>query len=185
MKSKKKVLVKREIYTYAHLRNISHLAYRDALENPRGRFNKCLTSMLFSAFCLEAYLNHVGDQKVSFWNDIERKLSPMEKLKVLSAFLNFDINYGIKPFQTFREIFLFRQKLVHGKSHYFDIEEEQSLDDDEFPSSPQADWEKLINLEMTRVFFEDTDKISTVIHKQAGLKGTPFEILGKEEASWS
>jgi hypothetical protein len=61
--------------------------------------------MVFAAFTLEAYLNHVGSIRIKFWPPLKRKLGPRPKLEVISADLSFTPDMGTRPCQTFKSIF--------------------------------------------------------------------------------
>ena len=60
MKRKVKVEAEKTVNTFAHLRAASWFALQETKQNEKGRFYNCMISQLFFAFCLEAYLNHVG-----------------------------------------------------------------------------------------------------------------------------
>lgn len=93
---------------------------------------------LFSAFCLKAYLNHVGQKKLAYWKNVERKLGPREKLEFITHELKFKPEFGKRPFQSFASIFKLRNMLVHGKTDYLEEENKQILTETEKPVLPQA-----------------------------------------------
>jgi len=70
---------------------------------------------VFLAFSFEAYLNHVGAEEISFWNDIDH-ISHAKKLHVLSKHLNFEANSSRRPFQTLTKLFELRNMLAHGRT---------------------------------------------------------------------
>lgn len=176
MKGKYKISANRTVFTYNYLRNISHLTFGKAKKEKKGPFNNCLLSMLFSAFCVEAYLNHLGSEKTDFWEAVER-CSPKEKLIIISRTIKYKIDWGHRPFQTFESIFSFRNKLVHAKTHNLSALEEQILEDEEDPSMPLSNWEKLVNLKMAERFLKDTKEIIGILHSKAGLKEPALGIL--------
>ena len=130
---------------------------------------------------LEGYLNHLGSEKTDFWVHIEC-CKPKEKLAILAKVLNHDIDWGCRPFQTFDTIFSFRNKLVHAKTHHLIAEEEQKLDEKGHPTLPLSDWEKMVNLEMSKRLFDDSKEIIETLHSKAGFEISPIGIL--EEATW-
>jgi hypothetical protein len=101
MPRKVKVQFERYMPTFSILRQVSWHALELAKESESGRFFNCMTAILFSALCLEAYLNHLGAQKLDYWNVLKERLSPREKLDVLSRIIDYEIDYGHRPFQTF------------------------------------------------------------------------------------
>jgi len=60
-----------------YLKKASQLLLKQAKENPEGCAYKYMTSMLTSAFFLEAYLNHLGRKIIDQdeWDKWERKSS--------------------------------------------------------------------------------------------------------------
>lgn len=70
---------------------------------------------VFLAFSFEAYLNHVGAEEISFWNEIER-ISHSQKLLVLSKHLKFKADNSCRPFQTLKKLFELRNGLAHGRT---------------------------------------------------------------------
>ena len=141
-----------------------------------------MISQLFSALCLEAYLNHVGKEKLPFWEEIEKKLGPKEKLEIISYELGYKINYGKRPFQTFRTIFKLRNQLVHGKTESTSESNEQILEGDEAPIISQAKWQEQINIEAANKFSEDTKEILEILNSKAGFD--PSVLLVQKTDDW-
>ena len=168
--------VDKVVFTYNYVRNISHLALEEAKQKEKRRDDNCIISMLFTAFCLEGYLNHIGSEKTEFWMHIEH-CKPREKLAVLAKVLNHDIDWSCRPFQTFDAIFSFRNKLVHPKTHYLSMGGEQKLDEKGHPTLPLSGWEKMVNLGMAEKFFNDSTKIIETLHSKAGFEGSPIGLL--------
>ena len=79
----RRALVKSERYlpTYFLLRGASWSALKGAKASEDGRFFNLLYAMVFSAFCLEAFINHLGKLKHPNWRKLRKKLqSPKTKL---------------------------------------------------------------------------------------------------------
>lgn len=144
----------------------------------KDRFNYCLASMLFSAFCLEGFLNYVGYQKLDSWKHVE-KLSPEQKLFLLCEVIDYSLDKGRRPFQTFGEIFGFRNGVAHPKpellesTHWMDW---QSSFEGKLPPKPDAKarWLSLCTIETANRFLEDTREIAEVLCRIAGIVGGPF-----------
>ena len=85
MKSRKKVLVnkEREVKTYAEMWHTSCCLLKKGLEEPEGSFHQFMASLVFTAFTLEAYLNHIGPKIFKCWGDLER-LGPREKVNIIA-----------------------------------------------------------------------------------------------------
>lgn len=76
----------REVITFAYLYKTAESALEHAKEIPKGSFYQVMSSLVFSAFALEAYLNHLGEKVLPFWAEIDR-IKTLAKLKVLHTHL--------------------------------------------------------------------------------------------------
>lgn len=164
-----RVTSRKTLPTYSRLRGVSWFALRLAEKGETGWMHHCMTAMLFSAFCIEAFLNHLGDQQLPFWEPLKKKLSPYEKLQVLSTIFGFTPDFGVRPYQTFKSIFKLRDLLVHGKTETLTLEGEFILSPGEMPPEPLSEWEQLISLEGARRFVEDTKLIVQDLYSHAGI----------------
>lgn len=168
MAKKVKVKSDKTVYTFAYLRAAGWHALQEAKQKEEGRFYQCMTSQLFSAFCLEAYINHVGKAKLPYWEKLERKLGPREKLEIISHEIGYKINFGERPFQSFESIFKLRNLLVHGRTEFIEEESEQILDEGEKPAISQAKWQSYINIDTAIKFSEDTKEMIDLLNTKAG-----------------
>ena len=114
---KSKIVVKAQTISYAYvtLHNAAFYALQAAKESVDGRFFNCLTAMVFTAFSLEAYLNHLGTSEFPDWVKFERNRSPRQKLEMLTAKREYSPDFSKTPFGTFDHIFTFRKKIVVQK----------------------------------------------------------------------
>ena len=164
---KVQVSASRTINTFSYLSSVSSDCLERAEIDENGRNLMLAASMVFSAFRLEAFLNHIGSMKIPFWTTIERKLTPIDKLEVISAYLTVKINFGKTPFQTTKRMFRFRDALAHGKTQELNEETIQYLEDDEKPSIPFTDWEKEISIDTAKTFKKDVKDIIELLCKNA------------------
>jgi len=81
-----------------------------------GRLLNLQAATVFFAFAFEAYLNHVGPEELSYWDEIDR-ISYKKKLTVLSKHLGFIKDLSKPPLQTILQLFELRNALAHGRSH--------------------------------------------------------------------
>lgn len=184
MKKKVKVKTDKTVYTFAYLRAAGWRALEEAKQSEKGRFYKCMTSQLFSALCLEAYLNHIGKEILPYWEKVERKLGPKEKLEIISHEIGLKINYGKRPFQTFEAIFKLRNLLVHGKTEYTNvIHEEMLLEEGEEPTISQINWQNDVNIETANKFLDDSKEILKFLHSKLGYDPSVLHML--ETREWS
>lgn len=120
MRSKQKVSVatEREVITYSHMWHTSECLLKRGQEQEAGSFHQFMASLVFTAFTLEAYLNHAGPKLFQCWEDSER-LCPKKKLNLIAEHLGVTINYGTRPWQVMKDLFGFRNTIAHGKSRVF------------------------------------------------------------------
>ncbi|VTR91564.1 Uncharacterized protein OS=Beggiatoa sp. PS GN=BGP_1013 PE=4 SV=1 [Gemmata massiliana] len=85
----------------------------------RGRNFHYATAVLFSAFAVEAVVNHIGLDKIANWavDDNGRKLGGWrKKLDAVAALNGHTPDFSTAPFKTIDEAFKFRDKMAHGKT---------------------------------------------------------------------
>lgn len=114
--TKKHIIVtkEREIKVCADLWHTSYCLYQKGVENPIGSNHQFKASLIFSAFALEAYLNHIGCKLFKDWEEFER-LSPRGKFVLITDKLGIKINNGHRPWQTLGKLIGFRNYNAHGK----------------------------------------------------------------------
>ena len=173
MKSKATVHVKRMMPTYSRLRGIAWRSLKLAEQNIKGRESNCVISMLFCAFSLEAYLNHIGAKHFNRWEVMKEKLSPQDKLILITDEIGVNVDFSRRPFQTFKKVFKFRNWMVHAKTEEIEFKGELILDEDEKPPKPLAEWEKWVKLSTAQRFDEDSKAIIKLLHTEAILDGEP------------
>jgi len=114
-KHKAKVSKKGQVNTYVEMWQASSVMLDKAKKNPEGSYYQLMASLIFTAFTLEAYLNHIGQRIFKCWNDLEQ-LSPSRKLNVIAEKLEVEKDDGKRPFQTVSKLFKFRNDIAPGKS---------------------------------------------------------------------
>lgn len=166
------VEVKREVFPHGRLRNGSWYMLQQAKTVEEGGFYSILSSMLFSSFCMEAYLNYLGSKILDSWKHLERKLGPNEKLSLICEFLKLDLNKGERPFQTFGDMFKFRDYVVHAKAEHRENKPDEDIDledgwlpDGALPSK----WVSQLNIENAQKYYDDARKMMEQLHVKAGL----------------
>ena len=127
-----------------------------------------MASLVFTAFTLEAYLNHIGRRVFSkCWDDHER-LEPLKKLKLIAERLQVVADYGHRPWQVMNGLFVFRNYIAHGKLE--DLETSQSVPLDQYSDDPfgeveRAKWEKYCTGKNAQRDREDVEKIIYALHE--------------------
>lgn len=159
-KQKMVVSASKTIYTFAWLRQVSWHLYKEAEKQVDGWLLDCMASQIFSAFCVEACLNHVGKRMFLSWDAVERSLNPEPKLELIAERLKIRLDYGKRPYQTFRAMFVLRNALAHGKTETVKQQpEEVMISWDEIPQLPETKWERKISLEQAKIFMDDSSAI--------------------------
>ena len=178
VKRKLSVSSERSVYTYAYLYIAADWALEQAEGTEEGRFYNCMSSIILSAFCIEAYLNHIGSKPLPYWDDeVKKDLSIQNKLKIICHHLNLVLDFSRRPFQSFKQIMKFRNLVAHATSEKISDQETQIIRDGEQVKYPETFWEKHSNLQITKQWLADTKSIITTIHKAAGEGNIPFAML--------
>jgi hypothetical protein len=174
----------RSFYAYAHLRNMAWNAYEAAQTAESGRYLHCQSEIVFCAFTLEGYLNHVGAVRVNIWDSLERKLSWMEKLEFIGRELNTTFDRGRQPFQAMVDAFDFRDRLAHPKSVLDDeFTGKQVLGSHDEDSYLDPAWlKKYQSLAKVKAVLDDLDAALRQIQAAAGLDSEPLGLLAEGHA---
>lgn len=132
----------RKLITYADHWHTANTLETLGNENPKRSYHQFLASIVFRAFTLEAFLNHVGEEIFVSWSDLER-LSTKGKLNVVAEKIGLRPNYGSMPWQIEPKLTGLRNKVVHGKNELIHDERILTADDydREMLSMLKADWQ--------------------------------------------
>lgn len=178
-----KVKGKKTDKPYSTFANGAYFFYQKMQEKEEGKSFYIIGTMLFSAFAMEAYLNHAGKLKIENWDKVEKSFSPKQKIKRIIDELNLDVNLGEPPFQIFHELFQFRKLIVHGKTKIIEHEfvTDRDVTKDFFPIELKSEWEWHTTIENGKRFFEDTQKMMENLHKQIfGLQSSLYVSIDAE-----
>ena len=178
---KVEIVSEREVNTYAEFWHTSYCLLKIQEEVEAGSFHLVMSSLVFTAFTLEAYFNHVGSKVFECWVDLER-LGPREKLNVIAEKLGIEVNYSCKPWQVVTKIFQFRNDIAHGKS--FKIKATVLEDLKKFNKNPnhwayraETEWEKYCTLKNAHRAREYVKEIVHIVHQAANFPGEyPFQL---------
>jgi hypothetical protein len=174
----------RTVNTFARLRTISYECYERAKETNAGSTLMLSASMVFSAFTVEAFLNHIGANRTTFWSSVERKLLPRDKLDLLANLYDLEIDFSKRPFQTFKRMFRLRDALAHGKTESITEESTKLLREDEQPEISMTNWEKEINFRNAKMYFDDSKALFEILCTKTSMD--PMDLMvGSEYESIS
>lgn len=163
----------REVRTFVDLAHGADVLIMKTEQEAKGSYYTTMSALLLTAFTFEAYLNHLGDKTIKFWEEIE-PIKVMDKYSVLCKDLNICPDFSKRPYQTLKALFKFRNAIAHGKSQILQETKEVSFHDDPYQHSPKAHWEEFSVLENAKRAKEDVAQVITELHKAAGLGDYPF-----------
>ena len=179
MGNRQKVVVKkeREVRTYVDMWHTSNCLLKKGKEEDKASYHQFMASLVFTAFTLEAYLNHIGPKVFSCWDDLER-LGPKEKLNVISEKVGLEIDYSRRPWQVMKRLFGFRNDIAHGKSVKIKSEETIPIKDhvdDKLHGFTKTKWEEYCTENNAESARKDVESIINEIHSASGIKSEyPF-----------
>ncbi len=105
-----------EFVPFAYLRRAAEMAYQTSMTSRFAARYHRTTAVALTAFTVEALLNHIGEARLLYWDIVERGLSWQQKLDLIARHYGFRPDRGRRPYQTLKDLFAFRDKLVHGKT---------------------------------------------------------------------
>ena len=88
---------KKTAVTFAYMRLGAKYMLKLAEESNEGQLYTLVASLIFSAFTLEAYLNHLGKLRNKEWDEIERKYPKLEKYKLFAAAAGIQADFNAPP----------------------------------------------------------------------------------------
>lgn len=169
------LLDRRVTFTWKYLHDSALFLIRKAKKLDGGdesAFYYCMSSILSSAFCIEAYLNHVGKELFPFWDDLEEKLNTKGKMQLIAHHesVKASLDFSCRPDQSLETLRKFRNQIVHGKTTERSIERHVG----ESASSLMPYWEELCTLENAERFLGDVEDMISTIHSRIHDNESPF-----------
>ncbi len=180
MSLKKHVVVEKErtVNTYAEMWHCSRVLLLKAKADREGSTWTLMASLTFCAFAIEAFLNHLGDKKLACWKEIERSLSPPRKLALLCEHIDHRLDYGVRPAQTIRNLFSFRDQIAHGKDIKLKSASQVRATDDEIEALAkefvEPEWQAFCTIENAERAREDAEALIRSLHEKAELEDPVF-----------
>lgn len=155
-----KMTGKRTVRTYVYLYQTARMQLDLSERQVDGSFYSSMSCLVFSAFFVEAYVNHTGASHVPGWptNREEEQVGdwrawPKFKKVVFHCQLTSELNK--QPYASYRTLLDFRNAIAHART------EVVSYSGEVLPSSklranyPELKWESLCNPKATRALFDD------------------------------
>ncbi|WP_143164529.1 hypothetical protein [Lampropedia hyalina] len=164
-----------KVTTYNWMLKSARVALEFAREKEEGRFFQAMNVLVYSAFAVEAYFNHLGAHLDSNWESKERKLSKFKKLRQFNERLELNQDLSKEPFRSVMDVFDFRDALAHGKTEEVERQETVELSEDELRSYMiGTKWMDACTLENAARIFSNVEEAIRQLHKAAGLGEYPF-----------
>jgi len=118
METQSKVRVNKELklITYAEHWHTAGCLLDRADQEKRGSYHQYLACITFTAFTLEAFLNHIGEELFEGWRDDLEQISVMGKIRIISDKVGLKVDCGKMPWQVVPELVALRNKVAHGKN---------------------------------------------------------------------
>ena len=165
--------------TFAYMHNGAKFMLKIAEESEEGQLYTLVASLIFSAFTLEAYLNHLGKLRNKEWNEIERRHSKLEKYKLFAEAAQIKFDFSVRPYRTLKELFSFRDRMAHGRTTEEVISTCIDMHEKRLPQIHEKnDWQVFATLETARQSIKDVELLIEELHSMSGHFGNPFNKLG-------
>ena len=164
-----------EIITYAWMWKNAKISLEAAEKSEEGQFFNVMNTVVFSAFAMEAFFNHLGLKRIEDWQKKERKLSKLKKLMFWLSELKIEADISQRPYFSVTEAFRFRDLLAHGKTEVVNQNEKVEFEEDEQNNYMiENEWMKLCNFETAKRIFIDVETLIYKLYKAAGYGDYPF-----------
>ena len=160
--------------TYVYCWIAATRALKEAEAQELGSFYSCMMAGVFAAFAVEAFLNHIGRQKIRAWADIERRLGPREKLLLLRQVAHWSVDESRRPFQTLRKMLQLRDALAHGKTETVVSDAVLKRRPKEVNEWPEPKWKRLCTIPSVKRMVNDAEAIIRDLAKQSGSSRDPL-----------
>jgi hypothetical protein len=168
------------VLTYAYMRRAALMFLDGARNSEEGRLYRLIATIVFSAFMVEAHINHIGQKKVLDWIKLERKLTQRQRIDRILRELNLDSFDGFPQYQHVSDAFTFRDKMAHGKTERNIFDSAVQTVDWNNPGNIElkASWENLCTVDRAAELFAGCERFLEIIHEAAGLSRHEFRSLG-------
>ena len=163
------------VLTYSYLDEAAALALDQAIASEEGSFYNCLCSIVMSAFCLEAYVNHVGMDRIEDWDE---RAPPLDKLRRVGESLDIPIHFGRKPFQSIKLTNQFRNWMAHGRTVTLPISYTETRPSRGKFEHSNANWQKMCSVQNAKRFLEDLEEVIGMIQERCGGEIPELGMLG-------
>ena len=156
---------------------------RDMLERAEaareGQVYALVASLIFSAFTLEAYFNHLGRLLHTDWEAVERGLPKLKKYTTFAKEAKVAYDLGARPYRTMVALFAFRDRMAHGRTTTEDIDAVIDIDAPRLPQlGADAEWQAFATVDNAKIAIADVEHLIKELHAASGQSGNPFASAG-------
>lgn len=176
--------------TYWWLYKAAKFNLKLAKTQQEGNNYICMAVVIFTAFMIEALLNHIIDIQLTTLNDEEKnKLkfsAPKDKLKEILQKINFPFDSQSPSYLAFCEIFDYRKELAHGNTivKTAGTLENVHIDEQREICTVVGDWHSKTTSQNAEKLFNLAKELMEKISKHAGIN-FPFALGGESTSQWS
>lgn len=165
------------LITFASMRIGAKFMLQNSLEFRDGRLYSHISSLIYSAFTMEAYLNHLGTISTDIWDKKTNNFPVLKKFELLAKNAKIEFDYCIRPYITLKELFQFRNQIAHGKTINRTInclaEECEDFDKKDI----EIGWRNFATFENSKRCIEDVEELITKLHLSSGYSENPFSKI--------
>jgi hypothetical protein len=168
-----------EFYPFCYMLIAADTALDASKLNLPGRNYHYVTSVAFSAFAVEAAVNHVGLDHFQDWAKKERSMGGWEKkLNRVATIFGMVLDFDTAPLLTVKEAFGIRDNLAHGKTW---VGEQCYVDDDNgMQDADIPDWLlSCLNEARAAQFISDARELISQLLCKAGYPPTDLYNMGQ------
>jgi hypothetical protein len=181
--SKIAVTIDRTVNTYAYLAHGASIALTEAEKEGGGSFFHNMNAILLSAFTLEAYYNHLGENCFNLWASTDR-ISNYKKLEIILEHFGLEPDLESTPFSEIRELFEFRNEIAHGRTEVLGpvqmVHEDEGRGLNEY--APKSHWEEYCSLDSAKASRDNVENIANLLAEAVGHFPQPFKDFGSGNA---
>jgi hypothetical protein len=177
--SKVRVAGRQTTITFVQMHTGAKHMFQLAEANENGQLYTLVSSLVFSAFTMEAYLNHLGKLRNKDWDEVERKLPKLEKYKMFCKVAKLKVNLNVRPYLTLVRLFQFRDQMAHGKTTADEIAFELEAEGKKIPHlKVENDWQSFAKITHASEAIHDVEHMVKELHVALGYPGNPFARSG-------
>lgn len=164
-----------KVTTYNWMMKSARIALDAARATIEGQFFNSMNVLVYSAFTMEAFFNHLGAHLDEGWESKERKISKYKKFRNFNTLLGLNRDLKTEPYCVVFDVFDFRDSLAHGRTEEIEKQETVDLTEDEKRSYMiGSKWMDSCTLDNAEKVFSSIEAVITEFYKAAGLGDHPF-----------